>query len=37
MRCGLCDALLVPEMTCAGEHHGDAMIVGGLDHFGITH
>jgi hypothetical protein len=27
----------MPEMPRAGEHHGDAMIVGGLDHLVVAH
>ena len=27
----------MPEMPHAGEHHGDAVIVGGLDHFIVTY
>jgi hypothetical protein len=26
----------MPEMSRAGEHHGDAVIVGGLDHLGVA-
>ena len=27
----------MPEMPRAGEHHGDAVIVGGLDHLVVAH
>ena len=26
----------MPEMPHAGEHHGDAVVVGGLDHFVVA-
>ena len=28
---------LMPEMPRAGEHHGDAMLVSGFDHFVVAH
>ena len=28
---------LMPEMPRAGEHHGDAMVVGGFDHLVVAH
>jgi hypothetical protein len=27
----------MPEMPCGSEHHGDAVIVGGLDHLVVAH
>jgi hypothetical protein len=31
------EKVLMPEMARGGEHHGDAVIVGGLDHLGVAH
>src|SRR5439155_24602135 len=31
------DWILVPEMPDAREHHGDAVLVGGLDHLVVAH
>jgi hypothetical protein len=30
-------AALVPEVPRAGEHHGDAMVIGGFDHLVVAH
>ncbi len=30
-------ALLMPEVPCAGEDHGDALVVGRLDHLIVAH
>jgi hypothetical protein len=30
-------AVLMPKMPRAGEHHGDVMIVGGLDHLVVAY
>jgi hypothetical protein len=30
-------SLLMPEMPHAGQHHGDAVLIGGLDHLIVAH
>jgi hypothetical protein len=37
VRAKIVTRLSMPEMPRAGEHHGDAMVVGGLDHLIIAH